>query len=235
MFLNKFKLNWKYAIGEILLIAIGVLIALAVDGWRDYRAERKLESEYLDRIENDLRSSLNTWESHAARLESAIELLEHLRGGRLDFIGTDNAAEVWNDYMVSHWFAPPAIRSSAFEELVSTGRLSIIEDVQLRDSISSFYTEYSSVAEMSAQMVDHSYTRFSRVVVPFELFHAGQVRREFDAASMRAAFEDLRTRAEFADLSNAQLTTHLGNIQFMQMYKRAANSLLIEISSYRDQ
>ena len=232
MLLNRFKLDWKYAIGEILLIAIGVLIALAVDGWRDYRAERALESEYINRIENDLRSSLDTWESHTARLESAIEFLERLRDGDLDMIAPDTAADVWNAYMVSHWFAPPAIQSSAFEELVSTGRLSIIEDVALRDSISTFYTEYSSISDMSAQMADHSYTRLSRSAVPHEVFHAGQVLREFDVEDIRASFEALRSRPAFADLSNAQLATHIGNMQFMRMYRDVANDLLAEIAAY---
>lgn len=235
MLLNRFKLDWKYAIGEILLIAIGVLIALGVDGWREYRAERELESEYIDRIENDLRSSLDTWDGHMARLESAIEFLENVRNGDMDFVGPDNVEEIWNAFMISHWFAPPAIRSSAFAELVSTGRLSIIEEVALRDSIASFYTDYSSIAEMSAQMEDHSYTRFTRFAFPYEVFHAGQISGDLDAARVRASLQDLRSRPEFDDLSNAQLTTHLSNIQFMQMYRGVANSLLEEIASYKDQ
>lgn len=234
MFLNRFKLDWKYATGEILLIAIGVLIALAFDGWRDYRAERKLESEYINRIEHDLRSSLSTWHSHTARLESAIEFLKRLRSCKLDFIEPDNAAEAWNAYMVSQWFAPPAIRSSAFEELVSTGRLSIIENLELRDSISAFYTDYSSVADMAAQMVDHSYSRLSRSAVPWQVYHAMQVLREVDAAKMRDSFEALCSRPEFDELSNAQLTTHVSNIQFMSMYRSVANDLLGEIAAYED-
>lgn len=235
MFLNRFKLDWKYATGEILLIAIGVLIALAVDGWRDYRAERKLESEYVNRIENDLRSSIDTWDSHTARLESAIEFLERLRSCNLGFIEPDNAAEAWNDYMVSQWFAPPAIRSSAFEELVSTGRLSIIENVALRDSISAFYTEYSSVADMAAQMVDQSYSRLSSSAVPWEVHHARQILRESDATEIRTSFEALCSRPEFDELSNAQLTAHVSNIQFMSMYRSVANDLLDEIAAYEDQ
>lgn len=235
MLLNRLRVDWKYALGEILLIAIGVLIALAVDGWRDYQAERKLEAEYIGRIENDLLSALDTWDSHTERLEQAIDFLEHMRADDLDYLSQDNAANVWNAYMVSHWFAPPAIRSSAFEELVSTGRLSIIEDIALRDSISNFYTEYSSVGEMSAQMVDHSYTHFSRSAVPYDVFHDAQILRDFDVAKIRKAFENLRSSPEFVELSNTQLTTHVGNIQFMKMYMGYANSLLEDIAKYDGQ
>jgi hypothetical protein len=153
----------------------------------------------------------------------------------LDFVEPDNAADVWNAYMVSQWFAPPAIRSSAFEELVSTGRLSIIEKLALRDSISSFYTEYSSIADMAAKMVDHSYTRFSRSIVSYELYHAGQVLGEYDATKMRASFEALCSKPEFAELSNIQLTTHISNIQFISMYSDFANELLEELAAHDKQ
>lgn len=235
MFLNKFKLDWKYAIGEIFLIAVGVLLALAVDGWRDYRADRALESEYVKRIENDLRSSLDTWDSHEARRESAIEFLERMRRCDLDVIESGNAADVWNDYMVSQWFAPPAIRSSAFEELVSTGRLSIIENLNLRDSISTFYTEYFSVAEMAAQMADHSYTKFSRSHFPWEIYKAWSVSGDADPATLRDSFEALCSKPEFKELSNAQLASHVSTIQFISIFRDFAKDLLNEISAHQTQ
>jgi len=161
MLLNRYRVDWKHALGEIILIAIGVLIALAVDSLRDYQVERRLESEYINRIENDLQSALHTWDSHTERLEQAIDFLEHMRDGNLESLSQDNAANTWNAYMVSHWFAPPAFRSSAFEHL--------------------------------------------------------------------------RSRSGFVELSNAQLTTHIGNIQFMGRYMDAATSLLEEIAEYESQ
>ena len=59
MILNRLKLDWKYVVGEVLLIAVGVLIALVVDGWRDYRADRSFEKQYIARIQSNLRSALD--------------------------------------------------------------------------------------------------------------------------------------------------------------------------------
>ena len=33
--------NWKYALGELLIIVLGVLIALGVDNWKEERKERE--------------------------------------------------------------------------------------------------------------------------------------------------------------------------------------------------
>jgi len=39
-----------YAIGEILLVVIGVLIALQINNWNEDRKERVLEDDYLAKI-----------------------------------------------------------------------------------------------------------------------------------------------------------------------------------------
>ena len=235
MLMNRLKLDWRYAIGEISLIAIGVLIALAVDGWADYRAERKLEMEYIGRIEEDLQSTLEIWAGHTARLESAIGFLQGLRDGGSDMVNPDNVEDIWNAYMISHWYQAPAIRSSAFEELVSTGRLSIIGDVELRGEIADFFTSYSAIADSGSRMVDQSYNHVSRAAVSYEVFHSAQNLKEFDVSEIRAAFDDLRARPDFNELSNAQLTVHSSNIQFMRMYTNYAESLLDELEAYGDE
>jgi len=45
----------RYALGEILLVVIGILIALQINNWNEERLERKLEREYLASMLNDLR------------------------------------------------------------------------------------------------------------------------------------------------------------------------------------
>ena len=43
---NKMGKYFKYAIGEILLVVIGILIALQINNWNDQRKERAQEQEY---------------------------------------------------------------------------------------------------------------------------------------------------------------------------------------------
>lgn len=232
MLFNRFKLDWKYALGEVFLIAIGVLVALAVDGWREYQAERKLEAEYIDRIENDLQSAISRFESDIALRESAIELLEQMRNGNTELAAPEIAEDVWSAYMVTSWFGAPAIRSSAFEEMVSTGRLSFIEGVALRDSISNFYSTYFTISEKVAQRTDQSYSHFIRSSFPHDVFQAAQVSRVYDAARINAGFEQLRLRPEFDVLSNAALTRLSGDIRTISWHRDMAVELLNEIGDY---
>jgi len=51
---NKTGKYLKYAIGEIALVVIGILIALSINNWNEWRKERGTEREVLEDVANDL-------------------------------------------------------------------------------------------------------------------------------------------------------------------------------------
>jgi len=53
---RKFKLDWSYAVGELLIVVTGALIALAIDQWNDNRLERAEEIEALSNILADIQA-----------------------------------------------------------------------------------------------------------------------------------------------------------------------------------
>jgi len=75
--------NWKYAVGEVVLIVIGVTIALAANSWHEDRQERREEVLVLQQIQQALRIDVAQLEPRFAtvkRLEQDIlALLEHMQ------------------------------------------------------------------------------------------------------------------------------------------------------------
>ena len=55
---NKTGKYLKYAIGEILLVMIGILLALQVNNWNENRKNSSIEKETLSNLTADLKSSL---------------------------------------------------------------------------------------------------------------------------------------------------------------------------------
>ena len=51
---NKTGKYFKYAIGEIVLVVIGILIALQINNWNTHRIERSKEDSYLVNLKQDL-------------------------------------------------------------------------------------------------------------------------------------------------------------------------------------
>lgn len=55
---NKTAKYFKYAIGEIALVMIGILLALQVNNWNNNRIDSKREVGYIKNIERDLKNQL---------------------------------------------------------------------------------------------------------------------------------------------------------------------------------
>ena len=73
---NKTARYFKYAIGEIVLVVIGILIALSINNWNEGRKGRILELQYLEGIKTDLESDLPHIEN---RLRAILRKLSIMR------------------------------------------------------------------------------------------------------------------------------------------------------------
>lgn len=149
---NKFNKYLIYAIGEIVLVVIGILIALQINNWNELRKVHGQEVTFLKGLKTDLladQSQLDLLiEARTSKVECAIELLKP--------IPLDNYQQIFAaDSMISKlfgWieFVP---QTNTFDELVSTGNLNIIKN----DSIKSMLLELKRL-----HGVDHTYTEHMR-------------------------------------------------------------------------
>ena len=54
----------RYAIGEILLMVVGILIALQIDTWNEERESKKAHMAYMDRLTGGLKSDMLMLSDH---------------------------------------------------------------------------------------------------------------------------------------------------------------------------
>jgi hypothetical protein len=82
VFLNRETRRYVgYAVGEILLVIVGILIALQIDNWNSERQDRATLDSYLRTIAGNMREDIHMLEElHAARSE-AILLASNARAG----------------------------------------------------------------------------------------------------------------------------------------------------------
>lgn len=57
---SKTSKYFKYALGEILLVVIGILIALSINNWNETKKERKLETKVLNELLTSLENNYNS-------------------------------------------------------------------------------------------------------------------------------------------------------------------------------
>ena len=82
--LNGFRRYLLYALGEILLVMIGILLALEVSNWNDEKKERVLEKELLTGIltglQSDLEDLTSNYNQHYEIVKSQKIVLSWLEG-----------------------------------------------------------------------------------------------------------------------------------------------------------
>ena len=124
----------RYAIGEIVLVVIGILIALYINNWNEDRKERVIEIRYLQNLKSDLKNdSLALLEIRAHRLntvKAAKELLSIANSGEIENVHVVDSL-YWT---IGIWweFIP---NDNTFQDLISSGRLNIIQDESIKKSL----------------------------------------------------------------------------------------------------
>ena len=165
---NKFGKYLIYAIGEIVLVVIGILIALSINNWNENLKNKKLETSYLKRIIKDLDNDL-------LQFERTIELAQE-RNKRVLFLESaiidTQLVNQSSDYFVksivyANYTYRPAISNHSFEELKSSGRLALIKNENLRVSIAKYYDlEFSySQFDFIREDVQLKYNEYSRGIL----------------------------------------------------------------------
>ncbi len=129
---NKFSKYLLYAIGEILLVVIGILIALSINNWNQERIERKVEKRLLAELFENLEFNEKNLESDIAEEYKSINSINHV-------LKILNNKLPYHDSMDYHFgraqYSPDIILSStAFHSIQSKG-FDIIASDSLRNAI----------------------------------------------------------------------------------------------------
>jgi len=142
---NKTGRYFKYAIGEIMLVVIGILIALQINTWNDFRKERVVESNILKEILVNLDSDLKSLDLKINECNKFIkhssEVLEHLQNKT----PLTDSLRYYYSALVGHGNYEPT--TIAYENLKNKG-VGIIKNDSTRQAISELYsTMYYTLVE----------------------------------------------------------------------------------------
>ena len=163
-FFRKIRQNWlmenktgkyfKYAIGEIILVVIGILIALQVSNWNQERKDRISERKLLDNIHRDFVHNKVDFDSLKAIHYRALEGLEKLV--TLFPLGNDSlkyaAYKKYNVQIQSMTYDP---YSSSIESVVNSNALQLIQDENLQKYLVSWKDVFLDYKEEENNYIDY--------------------------------------------------------------------------------
>ena len=137
LFNRKFSKYLLYALGEVLILIFGIVIALQVNNWNEKRQRQVLEISILKALKSDLEQDIHGWQYdidlHKDVLNSIDIVTEYIEN-ELPQTDTLNY-HFLNSTLVSYF----SFHSGALETLKSTG-INIISNEELRKEIVDLYT-----------------------------------------------------------------------------------------------
>ena len=154
---GKFSKYLLYAIGEILLVVIGILIALQINTWNEERKDRVQEQQYLIEIKRNLESDLleienirNTYKNISATVDSILIFIKDAKPK------TTNYNKLW-DYILSVTYVPSFnTQKNGYNNLISAGNINQIKNQELLRVISSHYSWVDYTNELVRQTIYES-------------------------------------------------------------------------------
>lgn len=146
------KQDWVTVLIETLIVMFGVFLGLQVNNWNQARFERADTRNVLERLERDFELQLTTTNRSIGQqellLEATSRLITGIRTGDLDEQTLNEDLALVDS--VSTFPGP----SAAFQELVSTGRMNLIANGDLRDEL----YEFDSSITFGRQIFSGSFT-----------------------------------------------------------------------------
>jgi len=128
---NKFSKYLMYAIGEIVLVVIGILIALSINNWNQKRIQKLEEQTIVKNIHIEYLQNKTVLKSRIEEVELCEAALKQL----MNFIGKDEAfLKKQNvDSLLFYAIDPPIFRPSenTISGLIQSGRLELIQNQDL--------------------------------------------------------------------------------------------------------
>ena len=165
---NKTRKYFKYAIGEIVLVVIGILIALQINTWNEQLKKSKLKNEYVASLVNDLtkdtiqlnsRLSLNKQiikdlalikdditNGNIKTIEGFITLFTSIKGGGVRLINTYN--------------------TNSFNLLISSGNIDLLNK-QLREDIMELNRLQKFQKEITTSNRDYFFNFMERISMKY--------------------------------------------------------------------
>lgn len=143
---NKMGKYFKYAIGEIILVVIGILIALSINNWNEKNKQEKVEISYLKRLANDLEKDKILWKNTHDSRKQKVSIIQNVIAlnfnERKDTIGFQNLAANMKIALTWTEINP---NQNTFSEMLSSGNLDIIKNDSIKIKLIALNNNYTSM------------------------------------------------------------------------------------------
>ena len=150
---GKFARYTAYAIGEILLVVIGILIALQINEWDLRKSRTALEKQYYQTMKeqltvdrNELIEAIDYSNIYLEQFKQADQIISSQAKSETDTLGRISLSLLkWSDFRR---------KSSVYQTLVNTGDIKLITNQNILRNFEELETDYIYIERLESMHAD---------------------------------------------------------------------------------
>jgi|TARA_R110000737_G_scaffold313957_1_gene323516 hypothetical protein len=128
-----------YAIGEIILVVIGILIALSINNWNENRKIRNTEQQYLHTLKEEFSFNKDELKSIMNRnnlnFDYSLKILDNTGPENPEITEQEFGSLLTNSLSIETQFDP---NQGVIDEIINSGKLAIFSSEKLKLALSSW-------------------------------------------------------------------------------------------------
>jgi|GEM_PF-6295601 len=224
---RKFSNYLLYAVGEIVLVIIGILIALAISDWNSSRLEKVSEMQTLAELRKGLMMDLEVIQQEQKKINQAIVKIDRLQQLMLD---QDQSYFPSLDSLFGAVYGVRSLRlNAAFYEDLKVAGLSSIKDDKIRlQIVQLFENNYQFIAGLQ-----NNETSINQVNRPYYLTHFHSI--SFYQSATPNDFKTVWNDTYYHNIVDYRLITLQTNqVQQYALIIPFIEELIVAIEDYRN-
>ena len=228
---NKTSKYLKYAIREIVLVVIGILIALQINNWNEQRKDRIQEKNFLSRLEIeimiDIENISNSILANKNRMQRAEFLMATINHPEM---AEDSATYFITSIEYAGYTNNPIVSDNTFEEIKSSGKLSLIRNEKLRSAIQEYYSWTSERGQYKFILQDNQLKYLNErrgILSPSQQINMGSFKpkEHYNPVEAKEVYERMMKKTTFIELLPFVIQTQVRTDESFESIKQQAIEL----------
>ena len=225
---NQFFNYGRYAVGEIVLVVIGILIALQNNSWNQSKENEKLKAIYLQRLIHDVEQDtliIRNVQKEIGMAQSVISDFIRSMESTGDMMSRESIVE---KYFERGWIISEFVPvKNTYIQLSQTGNMKMLKNTTLIDEIISYYRFIQQLENSNAVNKNWITPIDQQVAVATAAFELDPATRPlFESKNRKKAIENI---LENADLMERNAAGHFWINQSLSNNMRAINGLSLHL------
>lgn len=142
---TRFKNYLLYALGEIILVVIGITLAVAINNWNEERHNSQQQKLYLESLVADVEKEIVQLNENIQGVDEKLALIKQVK----PFLGTKQSNR---DTIVRKVFELARLinfypENTTYQTLINSGDMKLIDDFKLRKKLENHYASHGKTLQ----------------------------------------------------------------------------------------